>query len=254
LRDFCLQKGLYQQLINKILLKCTWSSLFTEDEEIMFYEIENWLIEKQLERADREIFDVNELVLKFDNYVDKKIILNTIMTKTIIERKKIKALIKDSNSFEDLTDDHFEVLKLIKGFFDDNHVIQNSINTWAGVAKECPISRNQSNVLENVNKSLEFFCSTHYHHQKPINLESKKRKMGKPLQPHFNLENCASILDKVNEEVYRVKDQQKVNPVKIRKTDNNNGLDECNQPTTSYQANKQFNKLLQKISFCNQKL
>ena len=33
------------------------------------------------------------------------------MTKTTIQSKKIKALIKGCNTFEDLTDDQFQVLK-----------------------------------------------------------------------------------------------------------------------------------------------
>ena len=37
-----------------------------------------------------------------------------IMTKTSIDSRKIKALITGSKAFEDLTDDQFHVLKLIK--------------------------------------------------------------------------------------------------------------------------------------------
>ena len=92
--DFCQQKKLNPNLINKILIKSTWSSLFTENENLFFHEIENWLIDKQNERASREIFDVKELVSKFNKYADKNVILNIVIQKTTIERKKITALIK----------------------------------------------------------------------------------------------------------------------------------------------------------------
>jgi hypothetical protein len=42
--DFCQQKKLNPNLIDKILIKSTWSSLFTENENLFFHEIENWLI------------------------------------------------------------------------------------------------------------------------------------------------------------------------------------------------------------------
>jgi hypothetical protein len=92
--DFCQQKKLNPNLIDKILIKSTWSSLFTENENLFFHEIENWLIDKQNERASREIFDVKELVSKFNKYADKNVILNIVIQKTTIERKKITALIK----------------------------------------------------------------------------------------------------------------------------------------------------------------
>ena len=52
--DFCQQKKLNRNLINKILIKSTWSSLFTENENVFFHVIENWLIDKQNKRAKRE--------------------------------------------------------------------------------------------------------------------------------------------------------------------------------------------------------
>ena len=48
-----------------------------------------------------------------------------------IDSKKIKALVKGSKLFDDLSDQHFEVLNLIKGFFKDKHFVQNKLNMWA---------------------------------------------------------------------------------------------------------------------------
>jgi hypothetical protein len=107
--DFCQQKKLNRNLINKILIKSTWSSLFTENENVFFHVIENWLIDKQNKRAKRETFDVKELVSKFTKYADKNFILNIEIEKTNIESKKITALVKGSNEFHDLTDEQFKV-------------------------------------------------------------------------------------------------------------------------------------------------
>ena len=111
LSDFCIQKNLNRDLINKIFNKYVWSSLLTDDERIIYHVIENWIIDKQKDRANRKIFDVEQLISKFNKHADKNVIVNIIMTKTTIQSKKIKALIKGCNTFEDLTDDQFQALK-----------------------------------------------------------------------------------------------------------------------------------------------
>ena len=115
LGEFCHLKNLNRDLINKVLKKCVWCEKITkEDEKISFHIIENWIIDKQNDSANREIFDVEELISKFKKCANKNVIVNMIMTKTSIDSRKIKALITGSKAFEDLTDDQFHVLKLIK--------------------------------------------------------------------------------------------------------------------------------------------
>ena len=177
-----------------------------------------------------------------------------IMTKTTIQLKKIKALIKGCNTFKDLTDDQFQVLKLIKCFFDDKQVIQNSSKTWASIDKDFSISQNPNKVSEKANNRIPFYSSTHFHHQKKINIDSKKRKLAKP-NHLIDLENSASILDKINEAVLREKDHQIESPHKKSKMGKNYRLDEVNnQPMTSQQAIKQSNESKQLNSLRNQKL
>jgi hypothetical protein len=47
-------------------------------------------IDKHNERANRQIFNVKELVSKFNIYGYKNVILYMIMTKTTIESKKLR--------------------------------------------------------------------------------------------------------------------------------------------------------------------
>jgi hypothetical protein len=137
---------------------------------------------------------------------------------------------------------------------DDKQVVQNTLNMWTSIDKDFSIRQNSNNVSEKANKSIQFYYSTHYHHQKKINLDSKKRKLAK-LDHLIDLEKSASILDKINEAVLREKDHQMESPHKKRKMGNNYRLDELNnQPMTSYQANKQSNESKQLNSLRNQKL
>jgi|APCry1669190288_1035285.scaffolds.fasta_scaffold40772_3 hypothetical protein len=108
LSDFCIQKNLNRDVIKKIFNKYIWSCLLTDDERIIYHVIENWIIDKQKDRANREIFDVEQLISKFNKHADKNVIVNMIMTKTTIQLKKIKALIKGCNTFKDLTDDQYK--------------------------------------------------------------------------------------------------------------------------------------------------
>ena len=93
-------------------------------------------------RASSQIFDVKELQLKFNEYKQKDDILNMIKRRMSINCKKITALVKGSKLFDDLSDEQFQVLNLIKGFFVDKNFVQNTLNMWAGGQRVCPISKN----------------------------------------------------------------------------------------------------------------
>jgi hypothetical protein len=149
LQEFCVQKNLvnYAKLHN-ILKKIFWHKKLECDEELVVLIIENWLTDKKNERAHRQIIDVKEIQLKFKENKQKDNILNMIKNKMSIDSKKIKALVMGRKLFEDLTDDQFQVLNLIKGFFD----VQNTLNTWASGDKECQKSENQINELETEKK------------------------------------------------------------------------------------------------------
>ena len=85
-------------------------------------------------------------------------------------------------------------------------------------------------------------------------MDSKKRKLA-TLDHLIDLENSASILDKINEAVLREKDHHIGSLHKKSKMGNNYRLDEVNnQPMTSQQAIKQANKSKQLNSLRNQKL
>ena len=53
LGEFYHLKNLNRDLINKVLKKCVWCEKITkEDEKISFHIIENWIIDKQNDRAN----------------------------------------------------------------------------------------------------------------------------------------------------------------------------------------------------------
>jgi hypothetical protein len=65
--DFCHQKNFNCLLVTKLLKQLVWNEkIKKEDDKITFHIIENWIIDKQKDRANREIFDVKELILKFN--------------------------------------------------------------------------------------------------------------------------------------------------------------------------------------------
>ena len=53
--EFCNKKNLEYREVVKILTKSIWINQFSCEEEIIIQVIENWLIEKQIEKASREI-------------------------------------------------------------------------------------------------------------------------------------------------------------------------------------------------------
>ena len=76
IREFCNIKNVEYHEVAKIITKSIWSNKFSCKEEIIIQVIENWLTEKQIEKASREKFDVKDLQLKFKEYKQKDDIIN----------------------------------------------------------------------------------------------------------------------------------------------------------------------------------
>jgi hypothetical protein len=195
------------------------------------------LIDKKNERATRQIIDIKELQLKLKNYKQKDDIFNMIMEKKSIDSRKIKSLVKSSKLFEDLGDDQFQVLKLIEDYFAD----KNTLNTLASGDKKCQKTEKQINDLQTEKKKLEFHYSTYYHHQKPNNVNSQKRKNTKAHQPQCSSKNYTDILQKVNEALNKNKDNLNENPSKKSKLN----IAGDNQTKTTKQANIDSNQTKQ---------
>ena len=65
-KEFCVRKNIiHYDKVFKIFKKKFWHKELNSDEELVVQVFENWLNEKQNERASRQIFDVKELQLKF---------------------------------------------------------------------------------------------------------------------------------------------------------------------------------------------
>ena len=73
--------------------------------------------------------------LKFKEYKPKedryhKYDKEKMIVKMSIDSKKIIALVKGRKLVEDLSDEQFQVLNLIKCFFKDKHFFQSTLNMW----------------------------------------------------------------------------------------------------------------------------
>ena len=82
MKEFSVEKNLSHNDVVKIFKKCFWSKELESNEEVVVQVIENWVTDKQNERASRRIFDVKELQLKYKQRDD---MLNMIKSRMSID-------------------------------------------------------------------------------------------------------------------------------------------------------------------------